>query len=158
LCHQAQATSSCGKGVTLQSKGPPKEPKGVLPMEEVNDVQGKSKRTRPPRGERGDQIVRIRMPSRLRSGVKRYSYVWRKASPWSGWPAKWAWAAAPYPSGQGCTTSRAKPARDPGRDVTGATMRLRATRHAILRILSFPPRYPAQPPSEATPSAKSSVI
>ena len=68
-------------------------------MEGTNEVQGKRKKTRPPRGAARRTIVRTLTPTRLRSGVKRCSYVWRKASPWSRWPAKWAWAKALCPSG-----------------------------------------------------------
>ena len=68
-------------------------------MEGLSEVQGKRKKARPPRGRRVGQIVRTLTPTRLRSGVKRCSYVWRKASPWGGWPAKWASVKAPYPSG-----------------------------------------------------------
>ena len=68
-------------------------------MEGIDKVQGKRKKARPPRGRRDGQFVRTLIFIRLRSGVKRCSYVWRKASPCSGWPAKWAWAEALCPSG-----------------------------------------------------------
>ena len=48
--HQIMSESSWGKRVTLQSQGSVEEPKGVLPMEGTNEVQGNRKRTRPPRG------------------------------------------------------------------------------------------------------------
>ena len=61
-------------------------------MEGISEVQGKRRKTRPSRGRRGGQFVRTLTPTRLRSGAKRCSSVWKKASPWSGWPVKWAWA------------------------------------------------------------------
>ena len=53
-------------------------------MEGISEVQGKRKETRPPRGRRDGQFVRTLILIRLRCGVKRCSYVWRKASPCSG--------------------------------------------------------------------------
>jgi hypothetical protein len=43
-------------------------------------------------GRRGGRFTRTLTPIALRSGAKRCSSVWKKASPWSGWPVKWAWA------------------------------------------------------------------
>ena len=68
-------------------------------MEGVNEVKGKRKRTRPRGGRRAGQFVRTLVLIRLRSGVKRFSYVWRKASRPSGWPTKWASGEAPCPRG-----------------------------------------------------------
>jgi len=48
---------------------------------------------------RGGQLVRTLTPTRSRSGAKRCSYVWRKASPWSRSPAKWAWATVRWARG-----------------------------------------------------------
>jgi hypothetical protein len=127
-------------------------------MEEVNDVQGKRKRTHPPEGERrGGPFVRTHMsPFEVRRKAVQLcpeeSFPLERG-PWNGRGLQHlVQLGKGLPrAGRSRLATPAEMSRDP-------TIRLRATRHAILRILSFPPRYPAQPPSEATPSAKSSVI
>ena len=68
-------------------------------MEGTSEVKGKRKRTRPPRGAARRAKRLPATPIHSKSDVKRFSYAWRKASPYGRSPAKWAWAAAPCPSG-----------------------------------------------------------
>jgi hypothetical protein len=68
-------------------------------MEGIKEVQGKTKRTRPPRGAAGRSLH-----------SHPYSHPWEvrrqavqlcleESFPVERWPAKWAWAVAPCPSG-----------------------------------------------------------
>ena len=61
-------------------------------MESTKKVQGKRKRTRPPRGRRDGPAASTLIVIPLKSGAKQFSFVWKKAFPSGRWPAKWAWA------------------------------------------------------------------
>jgi hypothetical protein len=62
-------------------------------MESTQKVQGKRKKTRPPRGgRRGGQVTRRVGPIHLKSDAKRSNSAWKKSFPPSRWPTKWAWA------------------------------------------------------------------
>lgn len=49
-------------------------------MEGTKEVEKSKRRTRPPRGRRGDQAGRPLTPTHLRSDAKRFSCAWKKAS------------------------------------------------------------------------------